>query len=58
MVVRVAMEVEKDRAGHVSQAGEKALVTTFADVDDALDGHGASLPRPPRAQGGRWPQGG
>ena len=40
MVIRVAMEVEQDRAGCVRQSGEKVLVTAFADVDDALDGHG------------------
>ncbi len=41
MVVRVSMEIEEDGTGGLGQFAQKCLVTTFAEVDDALDGHAA-----------------
>jgi hypothetical protein len=54
VVVGVAVEIEEDGAGRVGETGEKVLVTAVADVDDALDGHGASLPL--RVGGGQCPR--
>jgi hypothetical protein len=51
MVVGIAMEVEQARTGDTGQLCQKSLVTAVADVDDALDGHGSSLP--PWARRGR-----
>jgi hypothetical protein len=44
MMVRVAMEVQQGGTGGISELGQNSLVTTLADVHDAFDGHGASLP--------------
>jgi len=43
VVVRVGVEIKEDRTGSVGQFAEKSLVPTLAEVDDALDGHVASL---------------
>ena len=43
MVVRVAVQVEQGRPGGVGQPAENGVVTTLADVDDALEDHGVSL---------------
>jgi len=45
MMIRIAVEVEEGGAGGLGQLRQKVLVTTFADVHDALDGHRASLSR-------------
>jgi hypothetical protein len=43
VVVRIAMEVEEHRARGDGQMSQNGLVTALADVDNALDGHVASL---------------
>ncbi len=51
VVVPVAMQVEKGRPGGGGQRAENRVVAALADVDHALEQHGASVAR------GRGPTG-
>ena len=60
VVVAVGVEVEQARAGGPADGAEEVRVTTFADVDHALDqfrGQVASSERSPAAAGSGSPVG-